>query len=127
MVWALVEGLAGVVDRGRTLDAVRLSPRWLAAGVDEAEVSVGYAASGASVEYRYRRRQDRVDARGERPPARTCSWHVLLPAGHRRGGGSLRRRERSPVEHVRVESSPYADGSCRVQGVARIEIDITAA
>jgi hypothetical protein len=31
------------------------------------------------------------------------------------------------VEDVRVESSPYADGSCRVQGAARIEIDITAA
>jgi hypothetical protein len=32
-----------------------------------------------------------------------------------------------PVEHVSIEQSPYADGSSRVEGRGRIEIDITAA
>jgi hypothetical protein len=125
MAWALVEGLAGVVDRGRTLDAVRLSPRWSAAGVTEAAVTVGYAASGASLAYDYHQAPGRitldVDAAG-------CSitWHVLLPAGHRATRACCDRIE-VPVENVTVEQSPYADGVCRVEGRGRIEIDITAA
>jgi hypothetical protein len=31
------------------------------------------------------------------------------------------------VRTVRIETSPYADGACRVQGHAQIEIDLTAA
>ena len=38
MLYALVEGLAGVEDRECCFRKVRLAPRWLAAGVDEAEV-----------------------------------------------------------------------------------------
>ncbi len=42
MAWALVEGLAGIEDKLKLFTRVRLSPRWLAAGVTEAEVRVGY-------------------------------------------------------------------------------------
>ena len=70
MLWALVEGLAGVVDDGRGFDQLTLSPRWAAAGVDEAEVAVGYAASGAGVGYSFR--HDSGDASSlevDAPPA----------------------------------------------------------
>jgi hypothetical protein len=122
MAWALLEGLAGIVDRGRALDAIRLSPRWAAAGVDRADVSLGYAASSASVSYRYRREQGRItldiDAAGAQ-----VNWHVLLPPGH--GAARARSDGRdTPVENVRVETSPYANGSSRVAGTTRLEIDI---
>jgi hypothetical protein len=125
MAWALIEGLAGVVDRGRTLDEVDISPRWEAAGVGAAEVSVGYAASGASVKYRYRRAGDRIhlDVQCARAQMR---WHVLLPAGHRAVTARCDGRDVA-VESARIEASPYADGSCVVQRLARIEIDIAAA
>jgi hypothetical protein len=125
MAWALLEGLAGVVDGGRALDAVRLSPRWEAAGVDAAEVSVGYAASGASVQYRYRRGGLRITLDVESAGAQ-LRWHVLLPARHRAVRARCDDRDVA-VENVQIESSPYADGACRVEGRVRIEIDITAA
>jgi len=125
MAWALVEGLAGVVDRGRTLDAVRLSPRWEAAGVDEADVSVGYPASGASMEYRYQRCQDRITLEVTAAGAQV-QWHVLLPEGRRAAQARCDGRE-VEVRNVTVERSPYADGACGIQGRARIEIDFTAA
>jgi hypothetical protein len=124
MAWALIEGLAGVVDRGRALDAVRLAPRWPAAGITDATVSVGYAASGASLAYDYHRTPGRitidVDAAG-------CSidWHVLLPAGQRATRASCDGLE-VPVDNVSVEQSPYADGRCRAAGHVRIDIDIAA-
>jgi hypothetical protein len=122
MAWALVEGLAGVVDRGRCFDSVGLSPRWAAAGVTDAAVSVGYAASGASVAYEYRQRDATIviDARID---AARVEWHVLLPAGcvaravRRDGQGML-------FANVMVENSPYADASCRVEGSTHIEIEI---
>jgi hypothetical protein len=125
MAWALLEGLAGVADRGRTFDLIRLSPRWEAAGVDAADVSVGYAASGASVSYRYGRGPRRMTLEIHAAGAEV-EWHVLLPASHRATRARCDGRE-VPVHNVKVESSPYADGACRVENQARIEIDITAA
>jgi len=125
MAWALLEGLAGVADRGRTFDLIRLAPRWEAAGVDAADVSVGYAASGASVSYRYGRGPRRLTLEIHAAGAEV-EWHVLLPASHRATQARCDGRE-VPVHNVHVESSPYADGACRVEGQARIEIDITAA
>jgi len=124
MAWALVEGLAGVVDRGRAFDAVRLAPRWEAAGVDEAEVSVGYAASGAFVSYRYTRAPRRVTIDVETADARV-EWHVLLPPGHRAVQARCDGRG-TEVSTVHVESSPYADGACRARGRAIIEVDVAA-
>jgi len=124
MAWALVEGLAGVVDRGRTFDAVSLSPRWVAAGVAEADVSVGYAMSGASVAYEYRWR-DTTIVIDVRSAAAQVDWHVLLPAGYR--ATAVRRDGQSmPFENVMVKNSPYADASCRVEGSTHLEIEIGA-
>ena len=123
MAWALVEGLAGVVDQGRALDRIRLSPRWEAAGVTGAEVSVGYASSGASVSYRYERSPGRVGLDVQTAGAQ-IQWHVLLPAGHRAAHARCDGREIA-VHTAHVESSPYADGACEVQGQAKIEIDVT--
>jgi hypothetical protein len=124
MAWALVEGLAGVVDCGRTFDAVRLSPRWAAAGVREADVSVGYAASGARLAYEYRRRETNIVI-DVRTGAAQVEWHVLLPAGCM--ATAVRRDGRdTPFTNVMVESSPYADASGRVEGSTHLKIEIGA-
>jgi hypothetical protein len=51
---ALIEGLAGVVDKGKLFSSVELSPRWLAAGKDSASISVAYPSSGKSIQYLFR-------------------------------------------------------------------------
>jgi hypothetical protein len=53
VVYALIEGLAGVVDTEMAFEKATLSPRWLAADVNRAEVAVTYPASGGYVAYRY--------------------------------------------------------------------------
>ncbi|MBW3544656.1 MAG: hypothetical protein KY428_03495 [Bacteroidetes bacterium] len=52
-VSALVEGLAGVVDKDIQFRQVEISPRWLFAGVDKVSVSVGYGGDGQQVSYEY--------------------------------------------------------------------------
>ena len=53
MLYALTEGLAGVTDIMKGFRNIKLSPRWAAAGVDEAEVMIDYPASGEYVKYNY--------------------------------------------------------------------------
>ncbi|HEX5027026.1 MAG TPA: hypothetical protein VFV68_17215, partial [Agriterribacter sp.] len=50
---ALIEGLAGVVDKGTQFSNVELSPRWLAAGENEATVHVVYGPTQAAIHYSY--------------------------------------------------------------------------
>jgi hypothetical protein len=58
VVYAMIEGLAGIVDAGRAFDRVCLSPRWAAAGVNTASACARYPASGGYVRYRYTLRPD---------------------------------------------------------------------
>lgn len=54
MLYALVEGLAGVKDNFKQFNKILLTPRWEAAGVKQAEVEIEYPASGKFVRYNYR-------------------------------------------------------------------------
>ena len=52
-VSALIEGLAGVVDKSVMFGEVEISPRWLFADVDKVSVDVGYNDDGNQVKYQY--------------------------------------------------------------------------
>lgn len=52
-VSAMIEGLAGVVDKGIQFSEVEISPRWYFAGVDSTSVTVGYGNDGNQVKYSY--------------------------------------------------------------------------
>jgi hypothetical protein len=54
VVYALVEGLAGVKDAGVTFNRAAVSPRWEVAGVGAADVQVRYPASRGYVAYHYK-------------------------------------------------------------------------
>jgi hypothetical protein len=54
MLYALVEGLAGVKDNYKQFRKISLTPRWEAAGVKKADVEIEYPASGQRVSYSYR-------------------------------------------------------------------------
>ncbi len=55
---ALLEGLAGIQNRGLAYDSVRIAPRWDAAGTNDAKVTAKTEASGAYVSYAYRQREN---------------------------------------------------------------------
>jgi len=121
MLWALAEGLAGVVDHGRALDRAAVSPRWLAAGVDEAEVAIGYECSARAVGYQFRACGDRIVLEVSAPGSE-IDFHVLLPAGAAARSVSWGGHDDMECRNVLVEASPYADFSCRVDGEMRFEI-----
>jgi hypothetical protein len=52
-VSAMVEGLAGVVDKGVKFNETEISPRWMFAGVEKVTVNVGYNEDGNQVKYQY--------------------------------------------------------------------------
>lgn len=54
VVYALIEGLAGVADTSKAFESVAVSPRWSHTGVDDVEVCVAYPESGGYVAYRMR-------------------------------------------------------------------------
>lgn len=60
MLYAFIEGLAGIQDKDRLFKRVKICPRWTAAGVEKAEVMVDYSSSGAFVKYSFSRSSDTV-------------------------------------------------------------------
>jgi hypothetical protein len=86
MLGALIEGAAGVEDRGALYQEVTLSPRWIFTGdVDQAQVTARYAASDGYVAYRWRRLESGVEIHvtgsGERIHLRVpLPEHVTVPS-----------------------------------------------
>jgi hypothetical protein len=109
VMYALVEGLAGVREADVAYRRVELSPRWAAAKVDEVAVTARYAASEGYVSYRYHhdaaRRSISISATGN---AASGSLRILMPAGAK----SIERVEvngkTQPVHAEWVRQSLYA-------------------
>jgi hypothetical protein len=114
MLYALVEGLAGVVDLHKLFERVRLSPRWIAAGVEEAEITLPYGPSGAAFSYRYTHDADARTIEISLGQKGTVALHLLLPPGTRAtdvrvGGRKIR------FVNGRVEESSYVDAEIPVR------------
>jgi len=88
VVYALIEGLAGLQDTGVAFDRARLAPRWPAAGEDRVRAAAVYPASGGYAAYDYgieagrltllcASTADRVDCEILLPPGRAAA-KVLL-------------------------------------------------
>jgi hypothetical protein len=63
MLYAFIEGLVGVQDKDKLFRRVRICPKWAAAGIEKAEVSVDYKSSGAFVKYVYSQTADKLAIR----------------------------------------------------------------
>ncbi|HEY8511453.1 MAG TPA: hypothetical protein VIL31_05815 [Cyclobacteriaceae bacterium] len=122
---ALIEGLAGVVDKGQLFDAVELSPRWLVAGKNDVEVSVAYGPSKKFVKYHFSHNASRktIELSVSGDPKR-YDVRVLLPAGSSRADitvdgqpaeGSIEQVE----ESIYVVISNVGAGEHRVRVVYR--------
>jgi hypothetical protein len=121
MAWALIEGLAGIQDRLKRFEKIRVSPRWYAAGIDRAEVGIGYQISGVGVRYRYERKDNRVNI------SLDCSshaeFHVLVSSSDQVAdvlvdGISVSYR----IEWV--EKSQYVNFTSTIDGRSDIRINI---
>ena len=85
VLYALVEGLAGVVDSSTTFETAQIAPRWAATDERNVAVFVVYPASGGYVSYVFAHHIEsktielEVTGSGEQ-----ASFHVLLPQGAHR-------------------------------------------
>ncbi len=122
MMYALVEGLAGIVDQHKLYQRVGLSPRWVAAGRNEAKVCAVYGASGVSFEYSYMHDPQAKTFGLEVQGNAAIDLHLLLPKGAR---GIRVRVNGRPVKHknLRIENSAYVDAGFVVKKKAIVTID----
>jgi hypothetical protein len=122
MLYAFLEGLAGVEDRLSLFQNVQLSPRWISADVGEADVQVAYKSSGARLGYYFRKKDDRIHLEVQSDQAEIL-FHILLPpdleAKHIRVGG-----EDTAFKNLMIQSSPYVDFSADIFGETSVEIHL---
>ncbi len=125
MLYALIEGLAGISDRWCGFARARIAPRWLAAEVDEARAQATYAASGAQVGYRFRHAGGRVriDLWGADSDV---AFHVLLPQDAEAAAVRLDGRDVA-FTNTRVESSRYVDFDVGIRQGTSLEIVLALA
>ncbi len=122
MLYALVEGLAGVVDTAKLYRSVSLSPRWEAAGSDEASIRCTYDASGSWFEYDYS--HDRANKKIELEIAgkSAAALHLLLPAGARAKSVKVNRKS-VRFQNTKIGNSPYVNAALNVVKKSVVEIE----
>ncbi len=122
VVYALIEGLAGVKDTGRAFDRALLAPRWPAAGVRSASATVKYEASGGYVRYRYALDEAAGKMSLEAASsADSVKLEILLPEGKEPKGVTLDGKK-TEFETKTVESSRYVCLDLEGIGVHEIEV-----
>jgi hypothetical protein len=123
VVYALLEGLAGVVDTGVAFDSALVAPRWSAAEVDAAEVAVRYRASGGYVGYRYGASTEKIRVELA-SSALSTELRLLLPEGRRPAAVTVDGEE-VEVSTERIESSDYV--TVPLQGLWARAIEVALA
>ena len=120
---ALFEGLAGVRDLASGLRAVEASPRWAAAGIRDARVSVVYPVTGACFCYSLQR-DDAIQritleftGSGER-----VAFHLLLPEGWQAVSVQVNGTD-GPFQAEVEDQSRYVDFSAALSGVGKAVVD----
>ena len=105
MLYAFLEGLAGVVDLGKQFERVRISPRWAATDEESAQVTLNYAASSAWVSYQWDLTQKGIDLELS-GSGQQAELRILLPRGQTQATATVNG---SPLESKieQVEQSHY--------------------
>ena len=122
MLYALIEGLAGIVDQHKLFQNVRLSPRWIAAGRNEATIRCVYGASGASFQYSYLHNVEQKRFELQLEGRSDVSLHLLLPKGARATSVKVNGK-RIKHRNSTVEQSSYADAQFPVGKRTAVEVE----
>lgn len=119
MLYAFIEGLAGIVDTDHLYKKVTLAPRWPAANIQNADISVSYAASSAGLQYTYAHRAGQISL--TLSGQSDIELHALLPQNNQ---ATSVTQDGVPLtfEQSTIEQSAYADASFTCSGKTTIEI-----
>lgn len=123
VVYALIEGLVGVVDNDVAYKHATLAPRWPAAQVEQASATVTYPASRGYVAYNYNHRPAsktisiELTGSGER-----CDCHILLPSGVEQVLNVSENGHSLDFTTTNVEQSQYVDFAVPLPAPRTVEI-----
>ena len=121
--FALTQGLAGVKDTDRAFRQVQLSPRWVAAEVDEVAVTLRYPASQGYLAYQYRHdaaaKQFTMNLTGS---GETVALRLLLPAAASTVETVNVDGTATPFSYEQVEESRYLCLPLTLGGLRRIAV-----
>ncbi len=122
MLYALLEGLAGIEDKLKLYQKSKISPRWAAAGVDEAEVRTSYECSDRGIGYTYQcdDRQISLDVQADESEA---SFHVLLPETATVHSVQVDDKLRE-FSLSKIEKSVYVDFDDNIKNSSHIKINL---
>lgn len=120
---ALVEGLAGVKDKGLAFSNVALSPRWASSGTDSVNVIIHYPASNSYVAYKYHhypnRKEIQIILTGSGDEA---AVHLLLPDGSSTASSVTSGNQKVQFTNSEIENSHYVDFGLKLPNVQNITI-----
>jgi hypothetical protein len=122
IIYALVEGLAGIKDRGAAFSRTELTPRWHSADVPSAEVTVRYPSSTGYCSYKYRARERKLEFEFT-GSAENFDVQLLLPPNIRAQQARLDGHEIQTALR-RIEDSTYLVLTPIHRGVHRVEVDL---
>ena len=121
---ALVEGLAGVQNKGLAYSEATLSPRWNSASIDSVNVTTRFAASDGYVTYQYRnfpgKKQMKIVLTGS---GNHFNVHLLLPKGVSSASSVLSGEQKIQFAVSEIEGSHYVDFKIKLPGVQNIIIN----
>lgn len=122
MLYGFVEGLAGVEDRLKLYQKVKISPRWLAAEANEAEVEVNYANSGVATGYSFNYKGDHIDLEVHCNQS-DIIFHILLPEHSVAKAVSVNGKN---IEYTNllIEKSSYVDFLTKIENESQIKIQL---
>ncbi len=115
MLYAFIEGLAGVEDKYYLFRKITLSPRWPAADVSKAEVRVLYEASGSYIKYEYELKNREILIKIESPGSE-IEFHVLLPK-RTEAASVLIDNKPAGFESKRIRNSLYVDFNAKISNL----------
>jgi len=124
VAYATIEGLAGVKDKGTAFRRTLIAPRWEAAEVHSADVTVKYEASGGYCRYRYDRdiQKNRIvlDFTGT---GKEFELQILLPKARQVKTANLDGQAEAFILNS-VEDSRYAVIKVLRNGTHRLELEL---
>lgn len=122
VLYALMEGLAGVKDTGTAFNPVLIAPRWSAAGVDNAVVRAKYPSSNGYCCYKYRCASEESSMTLEfTGSGRDFAIALLLPKGKHVQSAMLDDRAVHATSQL-VEESEYALFHVQQPGAHSLEV-----
>ena len=107
LIYALIEGLAGIDDQKCSYEKVKISPRWVSADEKYAHIKIVYGPSDNTLEYDFRwDKEAKIIYLKLYPGPKEVEWNILLPPNY-----SLEKVERNkkiiPFKLANVEKSKY--------------------